>query len=85
MKREHPSNKLKIERPRRATISEKEALKLMKEFSKRTEQFLPQLERARVEVYVPDLPTKRCRHLISDDACKSLSESNVGSWPDKCW
>ena len=31
---------LKVERPPRATVSEKEALKRMKEFSKRKERFL---------------------------------------------
>jgi hypothetical protein len=31
---------VKVERPARATVSEKEALKRMKEFSKRKEQFL---------------------------------------------
>lgn len=31
---------LKVERPPRAVVSEKEALKRMKEFSKRKEQFL---------------------------------------------
>lgn len=40
MKREKAIRELKIERPRRAEISEKEALKRMKEFSKRKEQFL---------------------------------------------
>jgi hypothetical protein len=40
MKRENSIKELKIERPRRAIISEKEALKRMKEFSKRKEQFL---------------------------------------------
>jgi hypothetical protein len=40
MRREKALKDLKIERPRRAAISEKEALKRMKEFSKRKEQFL---------------------------------------------
>lgn len=40
MKREKAINELKIERPRRAVVSEKEALKRMKDFSKRKEQFL---------------------------------------------
>jgi len=40
MKREKSIKELKIERPQRAVISEKEALKQMKEFSKRKEQFL---------------------------------------------
>ena len=40
MKREKAIKDLKIERPRRAVVSEKEALKRMKEFSKRKEQFL---------------------------------------------
>jgi hypothetical protein len=39
MKREKAIRELKIERPQRAVISEKEALKRMK-FSKRKEQFL---------------------------------------------
>jgi hypothetical protein len=40
MKREKSIKELKIERPRRAVVSEKEALKRMKDFSKRKEQFL---------------------------------------------
>ncbi len=40
MKREKSIKELKIERPGRAVVSEKEALKRMKEFSKRKEQFL---------------------------------------------
>ena len=40
MKNEKSINDPKPERPRRAVISEKEALKRMKEFSKRKEQFL---------------------------------------------
>jgi hypothetical protein len=40
MKREKSIREIKSERPRRAVISEKEALKRMKEFSKRKEQFL---------------------------------------------
>jgi hypothetical protein len=40
MKSEKSINDPKSERPRRAVISEKEALKRMKEFSKRKEQFL---------------------------------------------
>ena len=40
MKREKLIKELKIERPRRAAASEKEALKRMKDFSKRKEQFL---------------------------------------------
>jgi len=40
MKREKAIRELKIERPRRAVVSEREALKGMKEFSKRKEQFL---------------------------------------------
>jgi len=40
MKREKLTEDLKIERPRRAIVSEKEALKRMKDFSKRKEQFL---------------------------------------------
>ncbi len=40
MKREKLIRELKIERPRRAVVSEKEALKRMKDFSKRKEQFL---------------------------------------------
>ena len=40
MKREKLIPELKIERPRRAIVSEKEALKRMKDFSKRKEQFL---------------------------------------------
>jgi hypothetical protein len=40
MKKEKAIKELKIERPRRAIVSEKEALKRMKDFSKRKEQFL---------------------------------------------
>jgi len=40
MKKEKAIKELKIERPRRAILSEKEALKRMREFSKRKEQFL---------------------------------------------
>ena len=40
MKNEKSIKGLKIERPLRAVVSEKEALKRMKDFSKRKEQFL---------------------------------------------
>ena len=40
MKREMDIKELKVERPRRAVVSEREALKRMKDFSKRKEQFL---------------------------------------------
>jgi hypothetical protein len=40
MKKEKAIKELKIQRPRRAVVSEKEALKRMKDFSKRKEQFL---------------------------------------------
>ncbi len=40
MKRAKDIKDLKVERPPRAKVSEKEALKRMKEFSKRKEQFL---------------------------------------------
>jgi len=40
MKRAKDIKELKVERPPRAKISEKEALKRMKEFPKRKEQFL---------------------------------------------
>jgi hypothetical protein len=40
MKKEKAIKELKIERPRRAVVSEKEALRRMKDFSKRKEQFL---------------------------------------------
>lgn len=40
VKREKDIKELKVERPRRAVVSEREALKRMKEFSKRKEQFL---------------------------------------------
>ena len=40
MKRERAIKELKVERPRRAVVSEREALKRMKDFSKRKEQFL---------------------------------------------
>jgi hypothetical protein len=40
MKREKTIKALKSERPRRVIVSEKEALKRMKDFSKRKEQFI---------------------------------------------
>jgi hypothetical protein len=40
MKRAKEVKELKVERPPRAEVSEKDALKRMKEFSKRKEQFL---------------------------------------------
>jgi hypothetical protein len=40
MKRAKEIKELKVERPPRAKVSEKDALKRMKEFSKRKEQFL---------------------------------------------
>ena len=40
MKKLKVVKEVKVERPGRATVSEKEALKRMKEFSKRKEQFL---------------------------------------------
>jgi len=40
MKQEKSIKDVTIKRPRRAVVSEKEALKRMKEFSKRKEQFL---------------------------------------------
>ena len=40
MKRLKAAKELKVERPARAAVSEKDALKRMKEFSKRKAQFL---------------------------------------------
>lgn len=40
MKKENSIKELKIKRPRRAVVSEKDALERMKDFSKRKEQFL---------------------------------------------
>ena len=40
MKKLKAVKELKVERPRRAVVTEKDALKRMKEFSKRKEQFL---------------------------------------------
>jgi len=40
MKKLKAAKGLRVERPPRATVSEKDALKRMKEFSKRKEQFL---------------------------------------------
>ena len=40
MKKLKAVKEVKVERPPRATVSEKDALKRMKEFSKRKEQFL---------------------------------------------
>jgi hypothetical protein len=41
MKRAKDIQEIKVERPSRAEVSEKEALKRMKEFSKRKENSLP--------------------------------------------
>jgi len=40
MKKLKTSKEIKVERPRRTTITEKEALKRMKEFAERKERFL---------------------------------------------
>jgi len=40
MKKLKTSKEIKVERPRRATVSQEEAVKRMKEFAKRREQFL---------------------------------------------
>ena len=40
MKREKSIKELKIERPRRAVVSKEEALRRLKDFSKRREEFL---------------------------------------------
>lgn len=40
MKKPKAMRELKVERPPRAVVSEKDALKRVKEFSKRKEQFL---------------------------------------------
>ena len=40
MTREKSIKDLKVERPRRAVVSEKESLRRMKDFSKRKQQFL---------------------------------------------
>jgi hypothetical protein len=40
MKKLRSSKEIRVKRPRRAKVSEKEALKRMKEFAKRKEQFL---------------------------------------------
>lgn len=40
MKKENSIQEIKVRRPRRAVVSEKEALERMKNFSKRKEQFL---------------------------------------------
>lgn len=40
MKRAKDIQEIKVERPPRAKVSEKEALKRMKEFSKRKEKFI---------------------------------------------
>jgi hypothetical protein len=40
MKKLKTSKEIKVERPRRAVVSEKEALKRMKEFATRKERFL---------------------------------------------
>ena len=40
MKKLKTSKEIKVERPRRATVSQEEAVKRMKEFAKRKEQFL---------------------------------------------
>ena len=48
MKKLKTSKVIKVERPGRADVSEKEALKRMKEFAKRKEFSLPLLEHARL-------------------------------------
>ena len=40
MKKLKTSREIKVERPRRAIVTEKDALKRMKEFAKRKERFL---------------------------------------------
>jgi len=40
MKRLKAKKQVRVERPRRASVSEKEALKRMKDFAKRKERFL---------------------------------------------
>jgi len=47
MKRAKDIKELKVERPPRAKVSEKDALKRMKEFSKRKEQFLATARRGK--------------------------------------
>jgi len=54
----------KIDRPRRAVITRKEALKRMKDSPNERRDSLPLLERARVEAYVPDLPSEAYRTLL---------------------
>jgi hypothetical protein len=54
MKRAKDIKELKIERPPRAKVSEKDALKRMKEFSKRKEQFLATARTGKGRRYVPD-------------------------------
>jgi hypothetical protein len=54
MKKEKAIRELKIERPRRAVVSEKEAVKRMKDFSKRKKQF-----QAAVQLQVAGLDSNR--------------------------
>ena len=63
MKKTQPQKETKVERPRRAKVSEEEALKRMKAFSKRKERF-QLLEQAGVEVYLPDLQQPTYQNLL---------------------
>ena len=64
MKKLRTKKETRIERPRRAKVSEKEALKRMKDFVQGKERFLPLLERVRVDIYLPDLPSSQYENLL---------------------
>ncbi len=55
---------IEVKRPPRAVVSEKEALKRMKKFSKGRSNSLPRLEQVRVELYIPYLPMASYRNLL---------------------
>ena len=65
MKKLKATKEIKVQRPPRVLVSEKEALKRMKDFAKRRSGSLPLLERVRVEVYTPDLPADAYRNLLT--------------------
>jgi hypothetical protein len=58
MKKEKAIRELKIERPRRVVVSEKEALKRMKDFSKRKESFLATARTGKTRVVPADDPAR---------------------------
>lgn len=55
MKKKKVDKDTKATRPPRAVMTAEEALKRMKEFPKRREQFLATARTVRVEAYIPEL------------------------------